>query len=240
MHPDTATVPSTDFFTDTDRSTDSDLSTDTDPGEALLRLLEATPQVARTLDLVADFDITRRTPRDRLLIPAGLPLHPIAADGTGGTYYLVGDPREPRRPVLYADREGCGTLIAEDLAEALAIFIALGFWHEAGHGFPLETTEQNLRESEPDIDTIRAGLYAATGIDPLTPEQARDRLLAAASRTAPDYVAVADAPGARPYHLLFGPPRGIAGIAGIAGVAGAGRAVGIPGREAREVREVRA
>ncbi|MEY9886758.1 hypothetical protein ABIA31_000384 [Catenulispora sp. MAP5-51] len=186
---------------------------DTDPAEALLRLLEAEPDVARTLDLVADFDITRRDPRARLAIPSGLPLIPIAADGAGGTYYLVGGPQEPRRPVLYADRQGCATLIAEDLAEALAIFIALGFWHEAGHGFPLATTEQNLRDSEPDIDTTRAALYAATGIDPLTAEQARDRLLSAAARTAPDYVAMAEGPGARPYQLLFGPPRGIAGAA---------------------------
>jgi hypothetical protein len=190
----------------------SDTDPDADPGEGLLRLLEAEPEVARTLDLVADFDVTRRDPAERLAIPAGLPLVPIAADGTGGTYYLVGGPQEARRPVLYADGEGCGTLIAEDLAEALAILITLGFWHEAGHGFPLETTEENLRASEPDIDTIRAGLYAATGIAPLTAEQARDRLLSAAARTAPDYVAMADVPGARPYHLLFAPPRGIAGI----------------------------
>lgn len=183
----------------------------TDPGERLLRLLEAEPEVARTLDLVADFDIRRRDPLENLAIPAGLPLIPIAADGTGGRYHLVGGPQEARRPVLYTDGESCGSLIAEDLAEALAIFITLGFWHEAGHGFPLETTEQNLRESEPDIDTIRAGLYAATGIAPLTAEQARDRLLSAAARTAPDYVATADGPDARPYRLLFAPPRGIAG-----------------------------
>ena len=183
-----------------------------DPGEELLRLLEARPEVARALDLVADFDVTRRDPVAHLAIPSGLPLIPIAADGTGGTYYLVGGPQEAHRPVLYADSQGCGTLIAEDLAEAVAIFITLGFWHEAGHGFPLATTEENLRDSEPDIDTIRADLYTATGIAPLTAEQARDRLLSAAARTAPDYVAMADIPGARPYHLLFGPPRGIAGI----------------------------
>ncbi|WP_194898128.1 hypothetical protein [Catenulispora pinisilvae] len=193
----------------------------TDPGERLLRLLEARPDIARALDLVADFDITRRDPLERLAVPSGLPLTPIAADGTGGTYYLVGGPDQARRPVLFTDSEGCGTLIAEDLAEALGIFIALGFWHEAGHGFPLATTEQNLRESEPDIDTIRADLYAATGIRPLTAEQARDLLLAAAARTAPDYVATADFPGARPYHLLFAPPRGIAG---------GSRAVGATGR----------
>lgn len=200
-------------------STDTDIytATDTDPGEGLLRLLEAEPEVARALDLVADFDVTRRDPIEHLAIPAGLPLIPIAGDGTGGTYYLVGGPQEARRPVLYTDTEGCGTLIAEDLAEAVAIFIALGFWHEAGHGFPLETTEENLRESEPDIDTIRADLYAATGVDLLTAEQARDRLLSAAARTAPDYVALADFPGARPYHPLFAPPRGIAGISRAAG-----------------------
>jgi hypothetical protein len=192
-------------------------ASNTDPGEGLLRLLEAEPQVARALDLVADFDVTRRDPVERLAIPAGLPLVPIAADGTGGTYYLVGGPQETRRPVLYADSEGCGTLIAEDLAEALSMFIALGFWQEAGHGFPLETTEENLRESEPDIDTIRADLYVATGVDLLTAEQARDLLLSAAARTAPDYVAIADFPDARPYHLLFAPPRGIAGVSRAAG-----------------------
>jgi hypothetical protein len=192
----------------------------TDPAEQLLRLLEAAPETARTLDLIADFDIRHRAPARRLTIPCGLPLVPIAADGTGGTYYLVGGPREARRPVLYTDDEGCGSLIAEDLAEAFAIFITLGFWHEAGHGFLLETTERSLRESAPDIDLLRAALFAAIGIDPLTPEQARDRLLAAAARTAPDYVATADTPGARPFHLLFAPPRGIAGIPGAVGVGG--------------------
>ncbi|NUR26701.1 MAG: hypothetical protein HOV83_12810 [Catenulispora sp.] len=178
---------------------------DTDPSEALLRLLENDSETARTLEIFADFDITRRDAIENLAIPSGQPLVPIAGDGSGGTYFLVGDDPAARRPVLYTDSEGAGSLIAEDLAEAVAIFIALGFWRDADHGCDLAALEAELRENEPDAEEIRAELLAATGVPALTPEQARDLLLAAAARTAPDHVALADFPDALPYEPMFGP-----------------------------------
>lgn len=182
----------------------------TDPGEALLRLLEADLEIARSLEIIADFDITRRDPIENLAIPNGQPLFPIAADAGGGTYFLVGDRDAERRPVLYTDSEGSGSLIAEDLVEAVAIFIALGFWRDVGNGFSVEQAEADLRENEPDIDQMRAELLAATGVPVFSREEARDRLLAAAARTAPDYIALADFEDACPYDLMFEPPRGVA------------------------------
>ncbi|GAA1984092.1 hypothetical protein [Catenulispora subtropica] len=185
---------------------------DTDPGERLLRLLENDLETARTLEIFADFDITRRDPIENLAIPCGLPLFPIAADGAGGTFFLVGDESAERRPVLYTDSEGSGSLIAEDLAEALSIFIALGFWRDAGYGFDFDGIEADLRENEPDADQIRADLLAAIGVPAISREEARDKLLAAAARTAPDFVALADFADATPYELMFHPPRGAAGV----------------------------
>ncbi|NUR57419.1 MAG: hypothetical protein HOV87_01710 [Catenulispora sp.] len=178
---------------------------DTDPGQDLLRLLADRPDVAHDLDLVADFDITRRDPVENLSIPAGLPLTVIAGDASGGSYYLVGDEPAARRPVLYADSEGGASLIAADLAEAVAIFIALAWWRDATGGTDLAELEAEIRENEPDIDELRDRLLAATGVPAISPEQARELLLAAAARTAPDFVPIADFDGASPYELLFTP-----------------------------------
>ncbi|GAA2047993.1 hypothetical protein GCM10009839_61770 [Catenulispora yoronensis] len=177
----------------------------TDSAEDLLRRLTADEETARSLEIHAGFDALRPDPLENLSIPCGLPLVPIAGDGAGGTFYLVGDESAERRPVLYTDSEGAGSLVAEDLAEALSIFIALGFWHDVGYGIDLDAVEADLRENEPDIDEARAELFATVGVPVISREQARDLLLAAAARTAPDYVALADFADAVPYSLMFGP-----------------------------------
>lgn len=178
---------------------------DTDPGQALLRLLAEQPETARDLSLVADFDITRRDPVENLSIPSGEPLEVVAGDAAGGSYYLVGEEKAARRPVLYADSEGGASLVAADLAEALSVFIALAWWQDAGYGTDLAALEAEVRENEPDIDELRAGLTVALGLPVISRERARELLLAAAARTAPDRVPIADFADATPYDLLFEP-----------------------------------
>ncbi|NUP49984.1 MAG: hypothetical protein HOW97_22130 [Catenulispora sp.] len=178
---------------------------ETDPSQSLLRLLADQPDTARDLSLVADFDITRRDPVENLSLPSGEPLEVVAGDASGGSYYLVGPETAARRPVLYADSEGGASLVAADLAEALSVFIALAWWRDAGNGTDLADLEAELRENEPGIDELRAGLTAALGLPAVSLEHARDLLLAAAARTAPDYVPIADFPDAEPYELLFEP-----------------------------------
>lgn len=176
---------------------------DTDRSEELLRLISEHPDAARDLEILVEFDIRRRDPVENLSIPCGLPLEVIAGDGSGGSFFLVGAPDTPRRPVLYADSEGGASLVAEDLAEALAVFIALGWWQDAGYGSDLAEIEAELRENEPELDETRAALTTLLGLPVLDRERARDLLLAAAARTAPDYVPLADFADAQPYQLLF-------------------------------------
>ena len=175
----------------------------TDPAAALLRLLAEHPDAARDLAILTDFDIARRDPVENLSVPSGLPLEVVAGDASGGSFFLVGDVHAARRPVLYTDSEGGAALVAEDLAEALAVFVALGWWHDAGYGSDLDEMEAELREYEPELDEMRAALTATLGLPVLGREQARDRLLAAAARTAPDFVPIADFSDATPYELLF-------------------------------------
>lgn len=72
--------------------------------ELLLRI-ETDRELADLLMQWCDFDTDRRDPVEELRLPTGLPLTPIAGDAGGGTYFLCGEPTEPR-PVLYADSEG--------------------------------------------------------------------------------------------------------------------------------------
>ncbi|MFF6789736.1 hypothetical protein ACFY9C_11715 [Streptomyces filamentosus] len=86
----------------------------------LLRRIEQEPSLATALAWPGDFDVERRDPIEKLALPTGIPLHPIAGCGAGGTYYLYGEAGAEERPVLYADSEGQATLIGADLVEAIA------------------------------------------------------------------------------------------------------------------------
>jgi hypothetical protein len=156
----------------------------------LLHRIETTPKLATLLVWPGDFDIERRDPVEELRLPSGLPLTPIAGDGSGGTYFLCGTPGTTR-PVLYADSEGQATVMAADLVEALTLIAAHPYWRDLLHGHSVEELEEELRNDHPDYPAARTELFSLLGIIPPTVEGAVTRLRASASRTVPDFLPVA-------------------------------------------------
>ncbi|MET9223355.1 hypothetical protein ABZX65_31990 [Streptomyces sp. NPDC003300] len=176
------------------------------PSDDLLRRIAQDPALAATLAWPGDFDIERRDPVEDLVLPTGIPLHPIAGCGAGGTYFLCGDADTETRPVLYADSEGGATLIGDDLAEAVTLIAVLPFWRDLAGGFPIGELAAELRSDQPDFDARRDHLLAALALPPLTEEQAAIRLRTTAARTTPHYLPYVPAPDHQPYAPLFPPP----------------------------------
>ncbi|MWA05077.1 hypothetical protein F8568_032880 [Actinomadura sp. LD22] len=152
----------------------------------LLRRIENEPALAGLLAFPADFDIERRDPVEELRLPTGLPLEPVAGDGSGGTYFLCGKPGG-ERPVLYADSEGQAVLMAADLVEAVALVASYPYWRDLGYGHDAAEPEEEYAEDREERDA----LIALLGITPPPVEQALARLRAAAARTVPDFLPIA-------------------------------------------------
>ncbi|ROO86600.1 hypothetical protein EDD29_4173 [Actinocorallia herbida] len=170
--------------------------------DALLRRIEATPELAELLAWPADFDLARRDPVEELRLPSGLALTPVAGDGAGGTFFLCG-PDGAIRPVLYADSEGQAALIAADLPEAVALVAAHPYWRDLLHGHPAAELEAEFADDDPDFPETRARLLALLEVDPPSAEDALARLRAAVARTVPDFVPFATHPeGKTSYELL--------------------------------------
>ncbi|MFJ8208499.1 hypothetical protein [Streptomyces sp. NPDC096033] len=155
--------------------------------EALLGRIAAHPEVASYLVCDGEFDPDRTDPIESITLPAGLPAEPVAGCGAGGTHYLCG-PAAPdgARPVLYTDSEGRASLIAESLAEALTLFIALPSWHDALAGFRPPALNADYLEDNPDHPAVRDRLLAALRLPPATDAEVLSRLLTTAARTVPD------------------------------------------------------
>ncbi|MGW2109697.1 hypothetical protein [Streptomyces sp. NPDC001948] len=169
----------------------------------LLRRIEQEPSLAAALVWPGDFDVERRDPIEDLALPTGIPLHPIAGCGAGGTYFLCGEAGTEERPILYADSEGQATLIGADLAEAITLIVVLPFWRDLAKGFAISELGSDLRADHPDFDAERDRLLHALGLASLSEEEAAARLLAVAARTAPDYVPRVPDDDYLPYELLF-------------------------------------
>ncbi|WP_306371309.1 hypothetical protein [Nocardiopsis sp. CC223A] len=157
--------------------------------EGVLARIRGDEALRSALDLVGDFDADRLDPVEELELPDGSRPAPVAGCAAGGTYYLCG-PAGTRRPVLYAGSEGQATLLAADLAEALAVVTALASWQDALDGRPLDGSEEEARADHPGIDAARERIRAALALPVLTPEEARERLLTAARRTVPGFLPV--------------------------------------------------
>ncbi|MFL1379893.1 hypothetical protein [Nocardiopsis protaetiae] len=157
--------------------------------EGVLARIRDDEALRYALDLVGDFDVSRLDPVEELRLPDGSRPTPVAGCAAGGTYYLCG-PIGTRRPVLYASSEGQATLLAADLAEALAVITALASWQDALGGHPLDELEEEVRADHPGLDRERERIRAALGLPALAPEEARERLLAAARRTVPGFLPV--------------------------------------------------
>lgn len=179
-----------------------------DASEALLTRIENDPVAAARLVWPGDFDIARRDPIEDVRLPSGLAMRPIAGDGTGGTFFLCGEPGDAERPVVYADSEGQAALIGADLAEAVELIVVCAmWWRDAYSGFSPEEFDAEIREDHPDLDLDREReeLAAALGLTPPPVEEVVARLRTTAARTAPDFLPYVDDDGHVPYEPLFGP-----------------------------------
>lgn len=174
----------------------------TAPDDLLLRI-EQEPSLAAALAWPGDFDAERRDPIEDLALPTGIPLHPIAGCGAGGTYFLCGEAGAEERPVLYADSEGQATLIGAGLIEAITLIVVLPFWRDLAKGFAIRELGSDLRADHPDFDAERDRLLHALGLVSIYEEEAAARLLAVAARTAPQYVPRVPDDDCLPYKLLF-------------------------------------
>jgi hypothetical protein len=153
----------------------------------LLRRIAAHPEAASYLACDGEFDLARTDPIEPIALPNGLPVEPVAGCNAGGTHYLCG-PASPGgpRPVLYTDSEGRASLIAESLAEALTLTIALPSWHDALAGFRPSALNSDYLDDHPDHPIVRDRLLAALGLPPVGDQEVLDRFLATAARTVPD------------------------------------------------------
>jgi hypothetical protein len=170
--------------------------------DALLCRIHSDPELAELLIWPADFDITR-LPENEFILAGGAPTEPIGGCGGGGTYLLCGAPSAAARPVLYADSEGQASLIGQDLTEAITLMVQFPFWYDLGLGHPCDELATEYDQDRPEWTEIRDRIMAMLDLEPLTPAQARDRLLSVAARTAPDYVPTESVPAALPYRFLF-------------------------------------
>ncbi|GAA5207130.1 hypothetical protein [Streptomyces thinghirensis] len=174
----------------------------------LLRQIEREPSLAIALAWPGDFDVERRDPVEDLALPTGVPLHPIAGCGAGGTYFLCGKAGAEERPVLYADSEGQATLIGADLVEAITLIVVLPLWRDLAKGFTISELGAGIRADRPDFNTERDRLLHALRLAPASEEEAASRLLAVAARTMPSYVPFDPNYDHLPYGLLFGEALG--------------------------------
>lgn len=128
---------------------------------ALLRRIAVHPEVASYLACDGEFDLARTDPIEPIALPNGLPVEPVAGCNAGGTHYLCGPavPGGPR-PVLYTDSEGQASLIAESLAEALTLAVALPSWHDALAGFRPPALSSDYLDDHPDHPAVRDRLLA--------------------------------------------------------------------------------
>lgn len=155
--------------------------------DALLRRIAAHPEAVSYLSCDGEFDLARTDPIESIALPNGLPVTPVAGCNAGGTHYLCGpaSPGAPR-PVLYTDSEGRASLIAESLAEALALALVLPSWHDALAGFRPPALNSGYLDDHPDHPEVRDRLLSALGLPRATEREVLERLLAVAARTVSD------------------------------------------------------
>jgi hypothetical protein len=164
-------------------------SDDTDP---LLRKLLSIPEAEEFLAWPGDFEPCRCGHGEEIRLPSGTPLHAVAGDGGGGTYYTVGAPHAADRPVLYASSEGEAGLIASSLAQTLELLIGLPYWQDClpGRGFALARLEAEYRTTFPDLDARRDRVAALLGLERPPAGELTARLHACVARTVPGFLPV--------------------------------------------------
>ena len=89
----------------------------------------------------------------------------IAGEGAGGSYIAYGDGEVESRAILYASSEGQFGKIGQDLAECLAILLALPYWQDlpkfsgSGKLDEMRITETHMKteysQEHPDLDDAK-------------------------------------------------------------------------------------
>lgn len=123
-----------------------------------------------------DFDPDATEHCEPIRLASGTALTAIAGDGSGGTYFLVGEAGSSGddRPVLYADSEGGAVHLAETLADCLELIIGLPYWRDclrigpvdldAAEAEYLEAVYEPHEDGEQDLRTGRAAALAGLGL----------------------------------------------------------------------------
>ncbi|MFF1479007.1 hypothetical protein ACFVYD_15780 [Streptomyces sp. NPDC058301] len=179
--------------------------------EELLARFRDHPGLSESMYALCGFDISCRDHGETLTTVSGAPVEGFAGDDVGGTYFLYGDP-DGQPAVVYASPEGEGGLIADSLADALAIVVGLPGWQDClrfsagGSLTAMEAAaaylENDLRRVEPHLTARRARLACALSLQLPPIPQLLARLQDAVARTVPSYV-LKTAQG-DPYASLFG------------------------------------
>ncbi|MEU9331673.1 hypothetical protein AB0D49_00725 [Streptomyces sp. NPDC048290] len=173
-----------------------------------LRLLRQHPRLAGLAAFPFDFDLDRATqvPVGPVRLASGAPLHAVAGDDSGGTYFLC-----PDGTVLYASADGTAGVIGSSVTEALEILVGLPGWAayaELAPGTPepelLDTvarTEAALRAHRP-LDEARSALRTGLGLPARSPAELLIRLHTALACTEPEFLLLDDEDGHafRPLH----------------------------------------
>lgn len=139
---------------------------------SLLARAIASEAAADFLRWPADFDPTATDHVEAIRLASGTPMTPIGGDGSGGTYFLIGETGGEDRPILYADSEGGAAYIASSLADFLQLQIGLPYWHDCLYDEPADLTEAETEFIEalyepheiPDFHTGRTAALAALGL----------------------------------------------------------------------------
>jgi len=141
--------------------------------DPVLDRLRAFPKAAALLDTLCDFLVLDEPPPDWFVPASGEPVQVVGRDGAGGRFVLHEPPRGGAA-LLYVSSEGEAGVIANSLADGLAVMVALPYWRNclkfsaSGQLDEMRRArdqfEAELRARRPDIDEDRGRLYRALGV----------------------------------------------------------------------------
>ncbi|MEU2494603.1 hypothetical protein [Streptomyces sp. NPDC007883] len=169
------------------------------PRAGLLDLIRTAPDVEALLSSFG-FDVGRKPSGEGERLASGSPLEAVAGEFSGGSFFLCPE-EDGRRAVVFANSEGEGGLIADDLASALEIVIGLQ-WQDClrfsggGDLEVMQATAQHLERystrDRPGVAEDRARAAAALSLEVVPVPDLVARLHDAVWRTEPLYVVIAD------------------------------------------------
>jgi hypothetical protein len=144
-------------------------------------MLDRIRNSARATELLADvfdFDIARVDHGEPVRLASGGELRAVAGDASGGTFFVCGG------PVLYASSEGSAGVLATDLTALVDLVVAVPTWQDVvayaddldAMRAAFESSYEELKKDEPDIDGHRAELTAELGLEPVSLDELLARL----------------------------------------------------------------